>query len=235
MGDPVGSDDAGEFDRGVSAVAALADPLRRRVYTLVAHSSEPLGRDAVATALDVPRSTAAFHLTRLVAEGLLDVETRRIGERTGPGQGRPAKLYRRAERDTAVELPRRRYELAGRVMAEAVSAAGPGGAVVLDALRAAAVHAGVQLAESAADLDDALERAGMEPLTEGEDVVLGVCPFHALAREHPEVVCVLNHSLVSGMADGVDDDPGRVHLDPGAGHCCVRISPAASAAQRIPS
>jgi predicted ArsR family transcriptional regulator len=120
-------------------------------------------------------------------------------------------------------------------MAEAVTGAGPGGAIVLDALRSAAVRAGAQLAESAADLDDALERAGMEPLAEGQDVVLGVCPFHALATEHPEVVCVLNHSLVCGMAEAVDDDPARVHLDPGAGHCCVRISGDASAAQRIPS
>jgi predicted ArsR family transcriptional regulator len=235
MGRSVASDDAGEFDRGVSAVAALADPLRRRVYDVVARSSEPLGHDAVATALDVPRSTAAFHLTRLAAEGLLDVETRRLGERTGPGQGRPAKLYRRAERDTAVELPRRRYELFGRVMAEAVSAAGPGRAIVLDALRTAAAHAGAELAESAADLDDALERAGMEPLADGEDLVLGVCPFHALATAHPDVVCVLNHALVCGMAEGVDDDPARVRLDPGSGHCCVRISGDAPAVQRIPS
>lgn len=229
------SDDAGDLERRVNAVAALADPLRRRVYDLVCRSVEPLGHDAVATALDVPRSTAAFHLTRLAAEGLLDVETRRLGDRTGPGQGRPAKLYRRAAKDTAVELPRRRYELAGRIMSEAIAAAAPERAAVLDALRTAAASAGTRLAESADDLGDALDRAGMEPFADGPDLVLGICPFHALAAEHPEVVCTLNHSLVCGMAAGVGDDPGRVRLDPGSGRCCVRISGGAPAAQRIPS
>ncbi|WP_170964154.1 helix-turn-helix transcriptional regulator [Agromyces tardus] len=229
------SDDDLDFERGVSAVSALADPLRRRVYDLVARSGEPLGHDAVAAALGVPRSTAAFHLTRLAAEGLLDVESRRLGERTGPGQGRPAKVYRRAERDTAVELPRRRYELAGHVMAEAIASAGPERETVLDALRAAAANAGARLAESADDLTDALDRAGMEPVADGDDVVLGVCPFHALAVDNRDVVCALNHSLVCGMAEGLGEDSARVQLDPGAGRCYVRIHGAATAIQRIPS
>lgn len=217
---------SGDFDRRVSAVSALADPLRRRVYELVVRSPDPLGHDAVAAALGVPRSTAAFHLTRLAGEGLLDVENRRLGARTGPGQGRPAKLYRRAADDLAVELPQRRYELAGRIMAEAIAAAEPARGAILGALRTAAASEGERLAETSADLDDALERAGMEPMTEGDDVVLGVCPFHSLAQDHPEVVCALNHSLVCGMATGVGDDPTRVHLDPGAGRCCIRIGDA---------
>jgi predicted ArsR family transcriptional regulator len=231
------SDDSADFERRVSAVSALADPLRRRIYDLVAAGPDPLGHDAVAARLGVPRSTAAFHLTRLAAEGLLDVESRRLGERTGPGQGRPAKVYRRAERDLAVELPRRRYELAGRIMAEAIAGAGADAErdLVVGALRTAAASEGARLAGASADLDDALEHAGMEPVSDGDDVVLGVCPFHALAQETPEVVCALNHSLVCGMATAVGDDPDRVHLDPGAGHCCIRISGSASTAQRIPS
>ena len=39
---------SGDFDRRVSAVSALADPLRRRVYELVVRSPDPLGHDAVA-------------------------------------------------------------------------------------------------------------------------------------------------------------------------------------------
>jgi predicted ArsR family transcriptional regulator len=229
------SDEESDFERRVSAVSALADPLRRRVYELVTGSPESLGHDAVAARLGLPRSTAAFHLTRLAAEGLLDVESRRLGERTGPGQGRPAKVYRRAQRDLAVELPRRRYELAGRIMAEAISGADAERALVVGALRSAAASEGARLAEESADLGDALERAGMEPVPEGDDVVLGVCPFHALAQETPEVVCALNHSLVCGMATAVGDDPERVLLDPGAGHCCIRISGNASTAQQIPS
>ncbi|WP_448810786.1 helix-turn-helix domain-containing protein [Agromyces bauzanensis] len=218
------SDDGSTFEHRVSAVAALADPLRRRVYGVVARSPEPLGHDAVAAALAVPRSTAAFHLNRLAAEGLLAVEFRRLGERTGPGQGRPAKVYRRSDADLAVELPQRLYELAGRIMARAIAAADTDGAPVVDALRTEAADAGARLAAASDDLDDALDRLGMEPMADGHDVVLGTCPFHGLAVENPAIVCTLNHSLVCGVAAAVGDDPGRVLLDPGAGRCCVRIA-----------
>lgn len=228
------SDDQASFEQRVGAVAALADPLRRRVYDVVSCSAEPLGNDAVAAALDVPRSTAAFHLNRLAGEGLLDVEYRRLGDRTGPGQGRPAKMYRRSETDLTVALPRRLYELAGRIMAGAIAAADDGDTPVMDTVRAVAARTGARLAETSADLDDALTRLGMEPIADGPDRVLGTCPFHRLARDNPEVVCALNHSLVCGIAEAVGDDPARIQLDPGAGRCCVRIRPATTI-QSIPS
>ena len=56
--------------------------------------------------------------------------------------------------------------------------------------------------------------------------MLGTCPFHKLARENPDVVCDLNHAMLCGMADAVGEDPDRVHLDPGSGGCCVRITAA---------
>ncbi|MDF2573438.1 MAG: transcriptional regulator [Agromyces sp.] len=229
------SDDEATFERRVSAVSALADPLRRRVYDAVARSAEPLGHDAVAAALDVPRSTAAFHLNRLAAEGLLDVEFRRLGERTGPGQGRPAKVYRRTETDLAVELPRRLYELAGRIMARAIAVAADDEVPVMDSLRAAATSTGARIAEASASLPDALDHLGMEPIADGADVVLGTCPFHMLAEENPGIVCTLNQSLLCGVAEAVGDDPDRVRLDPGAGRCCIRIAPRAAPVQRVPS
>src|SRR4051794_41928207 len=80
----------------VAAAAALAEPPRRRLYEYVVRRPHPVSRDDVAGALGVPRPTAAFHLDRLVADGLLDVHYERRTGRTGPGAGRPAKLYRRA-------------------------------------------------------------------------------------------------------------------------------------------
>src|SRR3954465_4235620 len=79
----------------VAAVAALAEPTRRRLYEYVVRRPHPVSRDDVAGALGLPRPTAAFHLDRLVADGLLDVHYERRTGRTGPGAGRPAKLYRR--------------------------------------------------------------------------------------------------------------------------------------------
>jgi predicted ArsR family transcriptional regulator len=64
-----------------------------------------------------------FHLDKLVAAGLLEVEYRRLTGRTGPGAGRPSKLYRRSARDVALSVPPRRYDLAGEVLAEAVDRA----------------------------------------------------------------------------------------------------------------
>src|SRR4051812_22397396 len=105
----------------VAAVAALAEPTRRRMYEYVVRRPDPVGRDEVAEALGVPRATTAFHLDRLVAEGLLDVHYERRTGRTGPGAGRPAKLYRRSAASVAVSLPERRYDLAGDLLASAVA------------------------------------------------------------------------------------------------------------------
>src|SRR4051812_43244271 len=96
----------------VSAVAALAEPTRRRLYEYVVRQASAVGRDDVAEALDVPRATAAFHLDRLVADGLLDVHFERRSGRTGPGAGRPAKLYRRSPAPGAVPLADPRLDLA---------------------------------------------------------------------------------------------------------------------------
>ena len=98
-------------------VTVLADPTRRRVYTAVSRAAEPMSRDQVATKLGLPRSTAAFHLERLADVGLLAVEFRRLTGRTGPGSGRPAKVYVRPDSELSVSVPRRHYELAGEVMA----------------------------------------------------------------------------------------------------------------------
>lgn len=222
------SDDGSDFEQRLGAVSALVDPLRRRIYDVVARSAEPVGREVVAAQAGIPRSTAAFHLDRLAAEGLLDVEFRRLSGRTGPGSGRPAKVYRRAEGDVSVNVPRRHYELAGEVMAQAIGRAVGEGVPVRDALHDAAAVAGRRLAATSVDLADALEHAGLEPRADGDDTVLGTCPFHRLARENPAVVCDLNHALVCGMADAVGDDATRVRLDAGAGGCCIRIAGSAT-------
>ena len=78
-----------ERDERISALAALDEPLRRRVYRYVIAQGSPVGRDEAAAALGVARSVAAFHLDRLAKVGLLDVEYRRPPGRAGPGAGRP--------------------------------------------------------------------------------------------------------------------------------------------------
>ncbi|GAA1809888.1 helix-turn-helix transcriptional regulator [Agromyces neolithicus] len=205
-------------------VTVLSDPTRRRVYTAVSRAAGPVSRDQVATMLGLPRSTAAFHLERLADVGLLTVEFRRLSGRTGPGSGRPAKVYVRPDSELSVSVPPRLYEVAGEIMAEAIARAVGDDVPVRDALRDAALRTGQRLAGTSADLDDALEQAGLEPMADGDDTVLGTCPFHRLARQNPAVVCELNHAMLCGMAEAVGDDPRRVHLDAGSGACCIRVT-----------
>lgn len=72
-------------DARVSAVAALDEPTRRKLYDHVVRQPTPVSRDDAAAALGLPRATAAFHLDRLAGEGLLDVVHERRTGRTGPG------------------------------------------------------------------------------------------------------------------------------------------------------
>ena len=109
-----------DLDRRIAGIASLAEPQRRALYRLIARHGEPVSKDQAAAALGVARSVAAFHLDRLVDDGLLVAEYRRLTGRQGPGAGRPAKLYRRAPGTIAVSLPSRDYALAARLLAEAI-------------------------------------------------------------------------------------------------------------------
>src|SRR6476659_546766 len=133
----------------VAAVAALAEPTRRRLYDHVARSAAPVSRDDASAATGVPRATAAFHLDRLVDDGLLEVQFQRLSGRTGPGAGRPAKLYRRAECTVSVSLPERRYDLAGALLASALDEAEASGEAPRRVLERSARRRGVELAERA--------------------------------------------------------------------------------------
>jgi predicted ArsR family transcriptional regulator len=220
--------------RRIAAVAALADDGRRAIYRYVSGSPEPVGRDEVAASAGLSRSTAAFHLDRLAEEGLLEVQYRRRGKRTGPGSGRPAKLYARASTELAVTLPERHYDLAADLLARAIERSGETGVDVRTAVRDVSEEAGRTIGEGASSLLDALERSGFEPTPETGDVVLGNCPFHRLAQQHTSLVCDLNRSLVDGIRAGAEDTSCAVLADPGAGRCCVRIVPdGASAVERI--
>ena len=112
------------FGADVASIACLAEPTRQALYLYVRAQASAVSRDDAAAGVGVPRHGAKFHLDRLVDDGLLEAEYRRRSGRGGPGAGRPAKLYRRASREVAVMLPERRYELAGQLMARAITDAG---------------------------------------------------------------------------------------------------------------
>jgi predicted ArsR family transcriptional regulator len=220
---------------GVAAVAALAEPTRRRVYDHVARQPDAVDRDEVALAVGLPRTTAAFHLDRLAQCGLLDVSFARRSGRTGPGAGRPAKLYRRADTTVEVSVPERHYDLAGELLAGALAEAEDSGERPATVLQRHAYRRGRELGESARDGQAGrsgvlalLEEQGYEPRPDGEDVVLGNCPFHVLAKAHTQLVCGMNLHLLGGVLDAVPEAGLDADLCPVEGLCCVRMQPAGS-------
>jgi predicted ArsR family transcriptional regulator len=225
------------FADRVSGLASLAEPVRLELYRYVAAQAGPVGRDQAAEGVGVPRHTAKFHLDKLVDEGLLNVEFRRLTGRDGPGAGRPAKLYRRSDREVSVTVPDREYALAGQLMAAAIERAADEGSDVVATLHDVARDHGRELGTTARQAVGSrpsraaivratcatLASSGYEPRVEGDRIVLANCPFHALARNHTDLVCGMNLALIGEM---LEQSEGRLTaaLDPGDGRCCVTLT-----------
>jgi predicted ArsR family transcriptional regulator len=213
----------------LSSIAALAEPARRDLYQYVLDQAGPVSRDQAAAGTGLPRHAVKFHLDRLVDEGLLEVEYRRLTGRRGPGAGRPAKLYRRAAAEVSVSVPERRYELAARILADAVHDAGHGRPLPEAVARAAAAAGrrfGAQAKAAAAapvPVVVALASCGYEPRTSDERIVLANCPFHALTTVHRDLVCGMNLEFVRAVIDESGETSVDAVLDPAPDRCCVRL------------
>ncbi|MEU8037603.1 transcriptional regulator [Streptosporangium sp. NPDC049078] len=203
----------------LDTVAILHDPVRRAVYDYVAFQRHDVGRNEAAEAVGVQRTLAAFHLDRLVEAGLLESGFRRLTERTGPGSGRPAKVYRRARGEWQVNVPARDYRTLALVLAEAVESLGGD-----ERAEQVARRAGARFAEQGEDLAGVLRRRGYEPYEEDGRVRLRNCPFHVPAEEHPLLVCSVNLGLCRGVLDALGQDASTARLDPRPGECCVAFS-----------
>jgi predicted ArsR family transcriptional regulator len=233
--------DRAERDAVIGDLAALDQPVRRAIYDLLTDLDDWVGRDEAAEAVDVPRSVAAFHLDKLVEARLAETKFERpAGRPGGPGAGRPAKKYRRSAREVSVSLPSRHYDLAGALLADAIAEAAATGRPVEHAVAAAARTTGRELGEAVREelaattgrrraaavpaAVRALERLGYEPRIVGREVVLGNCPFHALAERHRPLVCGMNLELLRGLAEGLGAEARlapRLEYEPG--RCCVRL------------
>ncbi|MEU7293106.1 helix-turn-helix domain-containing protein [Streptomyces exfoliatus] len=234
--------------KDIDVIAVLQDPVRRRLYEYVAAQGREVGRNEAAEAAGVARTLAAHHLDRLTEAGLLESGSRRLTGRSGPGAGRPAKVYTRARVERSVSLPARDYRTAAELLAEAAEQAG------LDAgLCAAARRRGEALRGSegpCGGLEEAMEvlaARGYEPHLEGAPpgpgdsegaagqggeaaagaqggapvVRMRNCPFHAVAERFPPLVCGMNLALLEGLL-GVDG-PVRARMDARPGECCVVV------------
>ena len=237
----------------LASLSSLDDPLRRRLYEVVTSRPGPVSRDEAAAAAGIGRALAVYHLDKLVESGLLTASYQRPPGRSGPGAGRPAKVYARSDREFAVTVPPREYELAARLLVQAVEAdpSARSRTVLAKAARLLGTELGTAFRPSPADRDAAEQDAGEQDAGEqdaagpeaGERDVKGVltqqgyepcdgadgvirlrnCPFHQLTEQHREVVCGMNLALVEGLVEGLGADGLRPVLDPQPGHCCVAI------------
>jgi predicted ArsR family transcriptional regulator len=158
-----------------STASPLSKTPAAALYLYIVESAEPVGRDDAARALGMSRALAAFHLDKLVEQGLLDTSFRRLTGRTGPGAGRPSKLYGRSSRQLAVSLPPRRYELAARLFARA-----------LDQNRSSAASSSLDgiAEEFGRDLGRRVRdqwNAGLPPLLSCADRLLKCAPFRSFS------------------------------------------------------
>jgi predicted ArsR family transcriptional regulator len=235
----MGSMEPTDLDQQLTGLAGLGDPLRRALYRHVAERGVPVSRDDAARAVGISRPLAAYHLDKLIDDGLLEARYQRRGARRGPGAGRPAKHYVRADRQIELSLPARDYAVLAELLAGAVEA-DPSGAAQA-ALNHAAGTLGAELAAEAAPhitadsgpaqtlaaLRQTLARRGYEPHDDADGSIrLRNCPFDRIAARHRQLVCGANHAMLQALADHLGSDPPTVRavLDPQPGRCCVTLT-----------
>ncbi|WP_345415176.1 helix-turn-helix transcriptional regulator [Actinomycetospora chlora] len=221
--------------QAVAAVAALGDESRRRLYEIVRAAGRPVTRDEAAAAVGISRKLAGFHLDKLVEVELLHAEV------AAPGGvrrvGRRPKVYRPSEAQVGVSIPSRSPDLLAGILVEALDPPGNGGASTVAAVahrrgrelgtaereRTRPGRLGTERALTAAGAT--LTALGFEPRREHPTgLTLRNCPFRPHAGAAPELVCALNHALITGLLEGLRADTVTATLTPQPRECCVTLS-----------
>jgi len=224
-----------DLARQLESLAALDEPVRRRLYLYVARHGVEVGRDEAAKAAGVTRALAAFHLDKLVEVGLLRARYESPADQPR-GRGRTPKVYQPSGEVLTLTVPERRYELVAEILADAVAEEPSRAAEAaheratrrgLEFGRQLAPHvppgadAAVQLAAVGLALDD----LGFEPRPHtGPGLILANCPFHQLAQRQRGLICGLNHSFLAGFLNGLGAGCLTAQLAPLPEACCVEVS-----------
>jgi predicted ArsR family transcriptional regulator len=215
-----------DLDETIARLCLLDDPTRRAAYLAVRTASRPLTRAEVAGEAGVSVKLAAFHLEKLLSEGLVEATYER--DESSVAVGHPAKRYRPTGLELEVSIPPRRYDLAAEILAEALEADSAG--APQESLADVAAEYGRQVGRQARAHDDgsrlltALRIVGYEPALSGDDMVLRNCPFRHVAQVRPEVVCRMNLAFVAGVLAGTKSRSLHAVPSPSPGRCCVLVT-----------
>lgn len=208
-----------QTERDIERLAtALGDPTRRKIFFFVREAGVLVGKDEVAEAIGIERRLAAFHLDKLVEQGFLRAEFQRRTGRTGPGAGRPAKLYALTESEVSVSLPERHYDLLAELLLRSMAGGSdvPTQAVLErvgyefgreiglrqreESGDATPLSARSTTTEAIAEVVRLLSRYGFAAESAGGDAIKACsCPFEEMAFHDPARVCGLDRSIWKGI------------------------------------
>ncbi len=190
----------------------------REALLFVRRRQGPVSADDLAAAQGVHRNVARRRLDRLTEAGLLLSRSERLTGRTGPGAGRPAKVYVPAPEMRAIEFPSRHHDdlvgalvdvLPARSRSARLSDAGIGFAGRL--LDAAGITPSANRRRGLERLCRALGALGFNTRVESIDAERAVlasptCPLRPLVVARPEAAELdraMWRGLVAGAIDGV--------------------------------
>ncbi len=228
----------------LARLASLAEPVRRALYEFVIRQDHEVSRDEAAKGVKITRALTAFHLDRLVADGLLDTIYRRPAGRSGPGAGRPSKLYMRAAEPVEFTAPPQNYGLIARVLTASIGDARSKEAADV-AARARGLEIGTEARARAGrdpsdqtlirKLTEVLRENGYEPIRKGGELRLRNCPFDSLAKDYRDLVCGMNLAMQRGVLDGLGARRVEAMFEPTPGACCVafKIGPVSRRARSL--
>lgn len=218
--------------------AAQASPSRRRLLALVREGGAA-GQDAhqLAARTGLHVSTVRFHLQILERSGLV-----RSGPQPRGRSGRPRTFYTPTHRTDPGSGPSPYEQVAGLLAAHLdetkagrTARAEQAGAAWAAQLTPAARPEGesaTSLEAAARHVSDVFAVIGFDPelTTTGErrQIALRACPFRAVAREHPEVVCAMHRGLLRGVLARLGAPPTVTELLPFVGPelCVAHLAPA---------
>jgi predicted ArsR family transcriptional regulator len=207
---------------------------RRQVLAAICRSPAPLGASEIAGQAGIHPNTARFHLSALVADGVIE----RIAEEPC-GPGRPRAVYR--ARPGMARGGERRYRMLAEILLGGLTGTAAGRAAA-DAGRAwgehligrAAPFEQVSGAEAVSRVLVLLDELAFAPETvTGADklparVRLRHCPFLELAEHHRDIICPLHLGLIQGAFAGLASPVTATELTPfaEADACIVHLAPA---------
>jgi predicted ArsR family transcriptional regulator len=209
----------------MDALAAVGDPELREALRFVRAQRHPVSADELADDQAVHRNVARARLERLAKAGLLVSRFERRTGRTGPGAGRPAKVYSPAPETTAIEFPERHYAELVALLADTLPERGRkrrlrelGIELARPLARRAKLAPTRDLRRGVERVCDALGRLGFQASVEevrDDTIVISTptCPLRPLVVARPELAEVdrgMWCGLIEAAVEGVQ----------AAGVCC---------------